>query len=91
MIHGDWSTFGFTNLVDLVKRINQIMMDEGFTFPTMDFVAKDVDLNSIPLHDQLQKLDSRILQDDLQPMQHSTLHLSEMKKGLIEVYPFNYI
>ena len=29
------------------------MMDGGFRLSFEDFVAKDVELNSIPLHDQL--------------------------------------
>lgn len=47
------------------------MMDESFTFPSKDFMAKDVELNSLPLHDQL-KVDDLFLQDDLQVTQKFT-------------------
>ncbi|XP_022944782.1 uncharacterized protein LOC111449156 [Cucurbita moschata] len=47
------------------------MMDESFTFPSKDFMAKDVELNSLPLQDQL-KVDDLFLQDDLQVTQKFT-------------------
>lgn len=55
--HGDFPIHTSTNLVKL-KRINQVMMDEGFTLPSQESsTTKNVDLNSIPLHDLLQKSD----------------------------------
>lgn len=69
--HGNLSIPNFANLVDL-KRINQVMIDEGFFLPFEEFIAKDVDLNYIPLHDRLHKSYGLFFQDDLHVMQHSS-------------------